>query len=186
MLVSCGLTKDPLISADNELNRNDRIRAREVRLIAEDGDQLGVVPIDTARQLADEAGLDLVEVAPQATPPVCRIMDWGKYKFDQQQKARESRRHASAMAVKEIKYRPNIGPGDFDTKTRQVSKFLQAGHRVKLTVMFRGREVTRPGAGREILDRVAERCRENATVESVSGMEGRNMTMLLVPTKAAR
>lgn len=179
-------SRNDSISPDNHLRRNDQIRARTVLVIAPDGAQLGVMPTAEARIVAEELDLDVVEVAPNASPPVCRIMDWSKHVFDQQQKDRESRRSNSSTALKEMKYRPNIGQGDFDTKTRQVVKFLDAGHRVKLTVMFRGREVTHAGLGRDILDRVAERCAEKAIVESVSGVEGRNMTMLLVPLKAAK
>ncbi|MCL4423469.1 MAG: translation initiation factor IF-3, partial [Actinobacteria bacterium] len=123
---------------------NDRIRAREVRLVGPDGNQLGIKALPEALSLARRMDLDLVEVAPQASPPVCRIMDYGKFKFDAAQKAKESRKKTSHQGLKEMKYRPKIGVGDFDTKTRQVARFLDEGHKVKLTIMFRGREVFHP------------------------------------------
>src|SRR5579872_867478 len=140
----------------NEHRINDRIRAREVRLVDVDSKQLGIKPLPEALSIARQRDLDLVEVAPMANPPVCRIMDYGKFKFDEAQRARESRRKTSSTGIKEMKYRPKIGPGDFDTKTRQVLKFLRDGHKVKVTIMFRGREVGHPELGRRILDRLAE------------------------------
>ena len=118
--------------------------------------QLGIKPLPEALAIAKELDLDLVEVAPMANPPVCRIMDFGKFKFDEAQRAKESRRKAVHVGIKEMKYRPKIGPGDFDTKTRQVAKFLNEGHKVKITIMFRGREVFHPEHGKRILDRIAE------------------------------
>ena len=140
----------------NETRINDRIRARDVRLVDPEGQQLGIRPLPEALAIARQLDLDLVEVAPLANPPVCRIMDYGKYKFDEAQKAKESRRKTTSVGIKEMKYRPKIGPGDFDTKTRQVLKFLNEGHKVKVTIMFRGREVFHPELGKKILDRVAE------------------------------
>ena len=128
-------------------------------------------------------GLDLVEVAGNANPPVCRIMDFGKFKYLEAQKAKESRRQSTQTVVKEIKYRPKIGRGDFDTKTRQVEKFLNEGSRVKVSIMFRGREVQHPELGRRILDEVAEEMDSIAKVDLTPRMDGRNMTMLLVPRK---
>ena len=130
--------------AANEPRINERIRAREVRLVDADGQQLGIKPLPEALHIARQADLDLVEVAPQAVPPVCRIMDYGKFKFDAAQRAKESRRKSSNVGIKEMKYRPKIGPGDFDTKTRQVGRFLGDGHKVKVTIMFRGREMSHP------------------------------------------
>ena len=130
-------------------------------------------------------GLDLVEVAGNANPPVCRIMDFGKFKYLEAQKAKESRRQSTQTVVKEIKYRPKIGRGDFDTKTRQVEKFLKEGSRVKVSIMFRGREVQHPELGRRILDEVAEEMDSIAKVDLTPRMDGRNMTMLLVPRKKA-
>src|SRR5487761_37607 len=120
---------------------NERIRARDVRLVDPDGNQLGIKPLQEALEIARQMDLDLVEVAPLADPPVCRIMDYGKFKFDEAQRAKESRRRTTNVGIKEMKYRPKIGAGDFDTKTRQVLRFLNEGHKVKVTVMFRGREV---------------------------------------------
>jgi len=122
-------------------------------------------------------------VAPTANPPVCRIMDYGKFKFDEAQKAKESRRKSQGTGIKEMKYRPKIGPGDFDTKTRLVAKFLDEGHKVKITIMFRGREVFHPELGRRILDRVAEAIGEGAKVEAQPKLDGRNMIMVLAPDK---
>lgn len=136
-----------------------------------------------ALHIAREQDLDLVEVAPMANPPVCRIMDYGKFKFDAAQKAREARRKGMNVAVKEMKYRVKIGPGDFETKTRKVAKFLSEGHKVKLTIMFRGREMDRPQFGKKILDQVAEEVAEVGKVEMVPRLDGRNMIMVLAPDK---
>lgn len=165
---------------------NDRIRARDVRLVDPEGRQLGIKPLPEALAIARQADLDLVEVAPQAVPPVCRVMDYGKFKFDSAQKAKESRRKTLSVGVKEMKYRPKIGPGDFDTKTRQVARFLAEGHKVKVTIMFRGREVFHPELGKRILDRVAESVETSARVESAPRLDGRNMVMVLAPDKRAR
>jgi translation initiation factor IF-3 len=127
-----------------------------------------------------------VEVAPTANPPVCRIMDYGKFKFDEAQRAKESRRKSQGTGIKEMKYRPKIGPGDFDTKTRMVQKFLEEGHKVKITIMFRGREVFHPELGKKILDRVAETIGEGAKIEADARLDGRNMTMVLAPGKRGR
>src|SRR5271170_3305097 len=145
---------------------NDRIRAREVRLVDPDGNQLGIKLLPEALTIAQQQDLDLVEVAPLANPPVCRIMDYGKFKFDEAQRAKESRRKASSVGIKEMKYRPKIGQGDFDTKTRQVVRFLAEGHKVKVTIMFRGREVYHPELGKRILDRIAEEVDGSAKVEA--------------------
>jgi translation initiation factor IF-3 len=139
-----------------------------------------------ALNLARQLDLDLVEVAPQANPPVCRIMDYGKFKFDAAQKAKESRRKTTSVGIKEMKYRPKIGIGDFDTKTRQVLKFLDEGHKVKVTIMFRGREVFHPELGKKILDRLAERVDGMARVEAEPRLDGRNMVMVLAPDKRAK
>ena len=151
-----------------------------------DGVQLGIRSTREALTLARSMDLDLVEVAPTANPPVCRIMDYGKFKFDEAQKAKESRRKSQGGGIKEMKYRPKIGPGDFDTKTRLVAKFLDEGHKVKLTIMFRGREVFHPELGKKILDRVAETIGENAKVEAEPRLDGRNMTMVLAPDKRVK
>ena len=151
-----------------------------------DGVQLGIKPLPEALAIAKQLDLDLVEVAPMANPPVCRIMDFGKFKFDEAQRAKESRRKAVHVGIKEMKYRPKIGPGDFDTKTRQVAKFLNEGHKVKITIMFRGREVYHPEHGKRILDRIAEQMEGIAKVEAEPKLDNRNMIMVLAPDKRAR
>ena len=148
--------------------------------------QLGIKPLPEALAIAKELDLDLVEVAPMANPPVCRIMDFGKFKFDEAQRAKESRRKTVHVGIKEMKYRPKIGPGDFDTKTRQVAKFLDEGHKVKITIMFRGREVYHPEHGKRILDRIAEQMEGIAKVEAEPKLDNRNMIMVLAPDKRAR
>jgi translation initiation factor IF-3 len=165
---------------------NDKIRVREVRLVDPDGTQLGIKTLPEALQIARDLDLDLVEVAPLANPPVCRIMDYGKFKFDEAQRQKESRRKGSSTGIKEMKYRPKIGKGDFDTKTRQVAKFLADGHKVKVTIMFRGREVFHPELGRKILDGIAEVVEGSAKVESEARLDGRNMVMVLAPDRRAR
>lgn len=136
--------------------------------------------------MAQRFDMDLVEVAPSESPPVCRIMDFGKFKFDTAQKAKESRRKSATLGVKEMKYRPKIGLGDFGTKTRRIGEFLSEGHRVKVTVMFRGRETDHPEIGTKILDKIAQEVEDIAKVEMAPRQEGRNMTMLLVPNKKGR
>ncbi len=133
--------------------------------------------------MAREMGLDLVEVADKANPPVCRIMDYGKYKYENAQRQKESRKKSTNIVVKEMKYRPKIGKGDFDTKTRKVEKFLGEGHKVKVTIMFRGREIHHPELGKRILDNVAERVEDEAIVELYPKLDGRNMIMVLAPDK---
>ncbi|MCP3854682.1 MAG: translation initiation factor IF-3 [Actinomycetia bacterium] len=165
---------------------NDRIRAREVRLVAPDGEQIGIRPLPQALAMARDLDLDLVEVADKANPPVCRIMDYGKYKYETAQRAKESRKKATNVVIKEMKYRPKIGIGDFNTKTRKVEHFLDEGHKVKITIMFRGREVHHPELGKKILDQVAEEVGHLARVEVVPRLDGRNMTMVLAPDKKAR
>jgi translation initiation factor IF-3 len=162
---------------------NERIRAREVRLISPTGEQLGIRPLPEALAMAKELDLDLVEVADKANPPVCRIMNYSKYKYEQGQKAKESRRKSSNTSVKEMKYRPKIGQGDFETKTRKVEEFLSEGHKVKVTIMFRGREMQHPELGRQILDRVIEAVSQIAMVEAYPKQDGRNMVMVLGPDK---
>ena len=148
--------------------------------------QLGIKAFPEALAIAKELDLDLVEVAPMANPPVCRIMDFGKFKFDEAQRAKESRRKTVHVGIKEMKYRPKIGPGDFDTKTRQVAKFLGEGHKVKITIMFRGREVYHPEHGKRILDRIAEQMEGIAKIEAEPKLDNRNMIMVLAPDKRAR
>jgi len=157
-----------------------------VFLVEADGTKLGVRPLPEALSIARDQDLDLVEVAPNANPPVCRIMDYGKFKFDAAQRAKESRRKTSSVTLKEMKYRVKIGQGDFDTKTRKVIHFLDEGHKVKITIMFRGRETAHPHLGKEILDRIAERAADTAKVESAPKLDGRNMIMVLAPDKRAQ
>ena len=172
--------------ASNEPRINDRIRAREVLLVDSDGTKLGVKPFPEALQLAKDQDLDLVEVAANANPPVCRIMDYGKFKFDAAQRAKESRRKTSSVTLKEMKYRVKIGRGDFDTKTKKVEHFLGEGHKVKLTIMFRGREVAHPELGMKILENVAEQVKDIAKIEAAPKLDGRNMIMVLAPDKRAQ
>lgn len=172
--------------ANNEPRINDRIRAREVRLVAANGEQIGIKPLPEALAMAREQELDLVEVADKANPPVCRIMDYGKYKYEAAQRAKESRRKSTNIVIKEMKYRPKIGQGDFDTKTRKVEQFLSEGHKVKITIMFRGREMQHPELGKKILDEVADKVSDVARVEVVPKLDGRNMIMVLAPDKKAQ
>jgi translation initiation factor IF-3 len=155
-------------------------------LVAPDGEQIGIKPLSEALDIAHELDLDLVEVAAEANPPVCRIMDYGKFKYESAQRAKESRKKASSASLKEMKYRPKIGRGDFDTKTGKVEKFLSDGHKVKITIMFRGREVFHPELGREILERVAETVETVGKVDQFPKLDGRNMTMVLSPDRAAK
>lgn len=147
---------------------------------------MGIKALPEALNIARSMELDLVEVAPDASPPVCRIMDFKKFKYEEQQRAKESRKKATNIVVKEMKYRPKIGGGDFDTKTRKVAQFLGEGHKVKLTIMFRGREMQHPELGRRILDRVAEEVADVGKVEAHPKQDGRNMTMVLGPDKKAQ
>jgi translation initiation factor IF-3 len=157
-----------------------------VRLVGPDGQQIGIKPLPEALSIARAADLDLVEVAAQANPPVCRIMDYGKYKYEAAQKAKESRRKASNVSIKEMKYRPKISKGDFDTKTRKVERFLQDGHKVKVTLTFRGREMHHPELGRRILDDVVAAVEHIGKVEIFPRQDGRNMTMVLGPDRKAQ
>jgi translation initiation factor IF-3 len=169
--------------ATEDARINDRIRAREVRLIGADGSQLGVQPLPAALQLAREQELDLVEVAPNADPPVCKIMDFNRFVYEQQQKKKESRRKATQVVIKEMKFRPKIDQHDYTTKMRHVERFLGEGNKVKLTIMFRGREMAHPELGLRILQRIADEVSEYAIVESAPRQDGRNMTMVLHPLR---
>ena len=162
---------------------NDRIRVPEIRLIGASGEQVGVVAIDQALRMADEIGLDLVEIAPEANPPVCKIMDFGKYKYEIAQKAREARQNQTHIVVKEIRMGLKIENHDYETKKNHIEKFLLGGDKVKVTVQFKGREQTRPEMGFRLLQRLAEDVAEIAFVEFAPKQEGRNMTMVLGPTK---
>ncbi len=162
---------------------NERIRSREVLLVGPEGEKMGVRPTPEALRMAGDLGLDLVEVAAKANPPVARIMDYGKYKYEQSQREKESRKKSTNITVKEMKYRPKIGIGDFNTKTKKVEKFLGEGSKVKVTIMFRGREMQHPELGRRILDDVADQVEYLANVEFGPNLEGRNMVMVLGPDK---
>lgn len=169
--------------AQNELRVNERIRISPVRLIGIDGEQIGIVPTEEARSIARERGLDLVEVAPNARPPVCRIMDYGKYKYEQARKAREARKKQHNIQVKEVKMRPKIEKHDFDFKLRHAKRFLEEGDKVKFTLMFRGRENTHPELGVRVLERVKEELQDLGTVESEIARDGRTMTMVIAPRR---
>jgi len=163
---------------------NDRIRVPEVRLIDETGAQIGVMKTDEALRYAQDRDLDLVEVAPEARPPVCRVLDYSKYKYEQAQKQKAARKHQQQITIREIKFRPKIAEHDYSTKKGHIERFLKHKDKVKVTIMFRGREVTHPDRGVAILDRLAEELAELAIIEQRPNLEGRNMTMLLGPSKA--
>lgn len=165
---------------------NHQIRARQVRVVDEEGEQLGIMDPREAVRVAEERDLDLVEVAPKADPPVCRIMDYGKYKYEQKRRQRDSRKNQHTVSVKEIKYRPKIDKHDFDYKTNHVREFLSQGNKVKITIMFRGREMAHPEFGRDILTRVVEETADLCSGEyspQTSRLEGRNMSLVLNPAK---
>jgi len=162
---------------------NDRIRVPEVRLVGPNGEQVGIVRVEDALRLAAEADLDLVEVAPMAKPPVAKLMDFGKYKYEAAMKAREARKNQVNTVIKEIKLRPKIDPHDYGTKKGHVERFLKGGDKVKVTIMFRGREQSRPELGFRLLQRLAEDVLELGTVESAPKQDGRNMVMVIAPTK---
>jgi translation initiation factor IF-3 len=161
---------------------NDQIRISPVRLIDPDGEQMGVVPIEVARENAAEHGLDLVEVAPTARPPVCRIMDWGKYQYEQQKAAKEAKKRQHTVDIKEVKFRPGTEEHDLNVKLRHARRFLKGGNKVKVTVRYRGREMRRPEQGYELLDQVAEQLDDLAMVESrTRQIQGRQLHMMLAP-----
>src|SRR5713101_7784189 len=163
---------------------NERIRVPEVRLIDDEGQQVGVLKIADALSFAQERELDLVEVASEARPPVARVLDYSKYKYEQAQKQKQARKHQQQITIREIKFRPKIAQHDYDTKKNHVERFLRHKDKVKITIMFRGREVTHPERGTAILDRLAGELAELAVVEQHPTQEGRNMTMMMAPSKA--
>ncbi|KAB1922743.1 MAG: translation initiation factor IF-3 [Corynebacterium matruchotii] len=169
-----------------EARINERIRVPEVRLVGPNGEQVGIVHIEDARKLAYDADLDLVEVAPNAKPPVCKIMDYGKFKYEQAQKAREARKNQQQTVVKEQKFRPKIDDHDYETKKSNVIRFLEKGSKVKVTIMFRGREQSRPELGTRLLDRLAEDVADYGIVESKPKQDGRNMTMVFGPVRKGK
>ncbi len=160
---------------------NDRIRASEIRLIGAEGENVGVVTPERAMMMADDAGLDLVEISPNANPPVCKIMDFGKFKYETQKKEAEARKKQKIIEIKEVKFRPNTDNHDYDVKMRNVFKFLENGDKVKVTLRFRGREMAHQELGRQLLERVAEDTKESGKVENFPRMEGRQMVMLIGP-----
>ncbi|WP_422178078.1 translation initiation factor IF-3 [Aestuariivita sp.] len=160
---------------------NDKIRSNEIRLIGAEGENVGVVTPDRAMQMAEEAGLDLVEISPNAVPPVCKIMDYGKFKYEQQKRESEARKKQKIIEIKEVKFRPNTDVHDYEVKMRNVFKFLENGDKVKVTLRFRGREMAHQNLGRELLERVAEDTKEVGKVENMPKMEGRQMIMLIGP-----
>ncbi|MFQ5881609.1 MAG: translation initiation factor IF-3 [Candidatus Methylomirabilales bacterium] len=160
---------------------NERIRVREIRVISPDGAQLGIMSPEEALERARSLGLDLVEVAPQAKPPVCRIMDYGKYRYEQSKKAREAKKRQTVIQIKEIKLRPKTDEHDFQFKARHVERFLRSGHKAKVTMMFRGREMVHTELGKRLLDRLADVLKEVGQMEQSPRLEGRNMTMILTP-----
>jgi translation initiation factor IF-3 len=162
------------------LRINHRIRVPEIRVILEE-EQLGIMPTHEALRLAEERGLDLVEISPRSQPPVCRIMDYGKYKYDEAKKKQQARKRASTVETKEIKFRPKTEEHDMDFKVKHVRRFLEGGNKVRLAVVFRGREITHPQTGMAVLNRVVERCGDIATVEATPNMEGRRMIMVIAP-----
>ena len=171
--------------AAQEPRLNDDIRTRECRLIGYDGTQMGIFNTREALRIAEGQGMDLVEIAPNAQPPVCRIMDYGKFKYEQAIKAKQARKNQTKVEIKEMKFRPKIDVGDYTTKKKHVLRFLEGGAKVKITIMFRGREMAHPEQGRLVLDRLAEDLKDVATVEQKPLMEGRNMHMTIVPIKGA-
>jgi len=162
---------------------NEHIRAPEIRLIGAEGENVGVVTPERAVDMAIEAGLDLVEISPNATPPVCKIMDFGKFKYEQQKRESEARKKQKIIEVKEVKFRPNTDTNDYDVKMRNVMRFLEAGDKVKVTLRFRGREMAHQNLGRELLERVADDVEGTGKVENMPKMEGRQMVMMIGPAK---
>ena len=162
------------------LRINHRIRVPEIRVILEE-EQLGIMPTHEALRLAEEKGLDLVEISPRAFPPVCRIMDYGKYKYEEAKKKQQARKRASTVETKEIKFRPKTEEHDMAFKVKHVRRFLEGGNKVRLAVVFRGREITHPKTGMNVLNRVVELCADIATVEATPNMEGRRMIMVIAP-----
>jgi len=162
---------------------NDKIRAPEIRLIGAEGENIGVVTPSRAMQIAEEAGLDLVEISPNATPPVCKVMDFGKFKYETQKREAEARKKQKIIEVKEVKFRPNTDVHDYEVKMRNVVRFLEGGDKVKVTLRFRGREMAHQNLGRDLLERVAEDVKEIGKVENMPKMEGRQMVMMIGPVK---
>lgn len=170
-----------LTIAKESLRINEEIRIKEVRVTDSNGEQLGIMATRDALRIAEERHLDLVEVAPKARPPVCRIMDFGKYRYEQQKREKEARKKQKVVTIKEVKLRPNIEQHDFDVKLKSASRFIEEGNKVKITIMFRGRELSHPELGNELLDRAVETLGDTVTVERAAKLEGKNMTMVVSP-----
>lgn len=170
-----------IVIAKDELRINEEIRAREVRVNTVDGEQLGIMPLARALELAAQHHLDLVEIAPKAKPPVCRIMDYGKYQYEQQKREKGARKRQKTVDVKEVKLRIRIEEHDFDVKTKNAIRFLEGGDKVKATIMFRGRELTHPELGEELLNKMAVKLQDIAVIERKPKLEGRNMVMIVAP-----
>lgn len=166
---------------NKELSINEQIRAREVRVVSDTNEQLGIMSIRDAIAVAEEKGLDLVEVAPNGRPPVCRIMNYGKYRYEQQKRDKEAKKKQKIFQIKEVKLRPNIEDHDFFVKLKNAQRFLSDGNKVKVTIMFRGREMTHPELGQEVLDRFAKELGDTIVREKPPKLEGRNMTMIVGP-----
>ncbi|WP_373855394.1 translation initiation factor IF-3 [Desulfocucumis palustris] len=160
---------------------NEEIRAREVRVVDPEGNQLGIMPLREALRVAEEKQLDLVEIAPQAKPPVCRIMDFGKHKYEQSKRDKEAKKKQRIINIKEVKMRPNIEDHDFNVKSKNAARFLKDGDKVKATIIFRGREIVHPGLGQQLLVKLAEELKDMANVERHPKLEGKNMIMILAP-----
>ena len=163
---------------------NEDIRDKELRLIGSGGEQLGIMSADAALKIADEQGLDLVKISPQANPPVCKLMDYGKYRFEQGKREKEARKNQHVVEIKEIRMSPGIDIGDFNVKLKNAQKFLADGNRVKVSVRFRGREMAHTDIGKKLLDKFAEQCAEVSSVDKGAKLEGRNMSMFLSPKKS--
>lgn len=170
--------------AKQDLMINEEIKEKEVRLIGSDGEQLGIVENKVAQAMADEKNLDLVMIAPQAKPPVCKIMDYGKHKFEIAKREKENRKNQKVVAIKEVRLTPNIDSHDFNTKVNQASKFLKSGDKVKVSVRFRGREITHTAIGKDLLEKFRDSVGEFGSADKDIKLEGRSMTMLLSPQKA--
>ncbi len=162
---------------------NERVRAPEIRLIGAEGENIGLITPEKALALAVQVGLDLVEISPNATPPVCKIMDFGKFKYEQQKKESEARKKQHIIEIKEIKFRPNTDTHDYEVKMRSVQKFLEGGDKVKITLRFRGREMAHLELGRKLLERVAEDVTQFGKIEAIPRLEGRQMVMMINPTR---
>ena len=165
---------------------NEEISDKEIRLIDSQGEQLGIMAPAEALKIADEQGLDLVKISPQAVPPVCKLMNYGKFRFEQGKKEKEARKKQKVITIKEVKLRPNIEQHDFEVKLKNAVRFLQDGDKVKVTIMFRGRELSHPELGKEILGRVAQELKDTVTIERDAKLEGKNMIMILAPKAPAK